>query len=891
MKSIINISLSLGLTFILSFPIFAQSIDLELARQYFNEAQTLAEKDQGKLWGINLYGPLVFVDTETRQGVANSPVPVDGWTEKDGIFTGTMPKKMGFANTAIDWEGQGWSMIVYDQLSDDPFARGSLMIHELWHQHEDKLGIIGPYDQARHLDKKYGRTLLFLEWNALLNACKTSGKSRKIAIQDALTFREMRAQRFEEGIPHERAKELHEGMAEYTGMTLCGLTDSGKINYLTEKVLARDAVNTLVWTYAYIAGPLYGYLLDQKKPGWTHQLDKKTDLGELLAHAYEVNIQATAMDALESLGAPYGYDSIMPVEEERVAKSDALQATFKKRFQEEPVLFLPNQSLRIQFNPQHITPFEGVGTVYGTLSGQSKWGEVKVSNSGILLLQGWKGLVLDVGSDWDPAQGLKTDQYEIILEEGYEIIPTEDGWTVQNFNKVLEQASLPEILEKSLSKLHPVFQLSDEEIESIWPGYNLKKMKMAFWSSEFTCLINYPEAPEGFEKLQIQLGEHSLYFSPSRPSMEFMNKAWNPDDICYMLGVADWETNWFYELLFHEGFHTFQIIDDQLKDQQENPAVQPFFPIADLRFYSLGFLEQKILESLLGVTDQDQLKAGLADYFKVVDERHKKLHPLLKEYELKSDVHEGLATYVGYKGVELMGIDGYTLKNLPLRAKKIRINPGDWRNRAYSIGSIVAFSLAVLYPDWKNQISSDQNLADIGRKLLIDTPNPSISSIKKKYNYKSLKKDLHQSLDEDAAKNKDLENGFSTPHLEIILPTIWERISMSFNPLAITRVGKNTVIHKNGVTIWQEDDLKIDIDSDPVLAEVGDFDIFSVKKLRIQLPEDYKISTEEGAPITNELEQLVKNLRITAPGISVQIASGKLTSSKGGLIVVVKGSE
>lgn len=246
------------------FILNAQSIDLDLARNYFTEAKALAQKDNGELWGIYLYGPLVFVDSETRQGVANSPVPVDGWKEIDGIYTGSMPEKMGFANTAVEWEGQDWSMIIFDHLSSDQYSRGSLMIHELWHQHEDKLGIIGPYDQARHLDKKYGRALLFLEWNALLQASKASGKKRKKAIQDALSFRKMRAQKFMEGFPHERAKELHEGMAEYTGMTLSGWEDDGKINFMTQKVLSRESANTLVWTYAYIAGPLYGYLLDKK---------------------------------------------------------------------------------------------------------------------------------------------------------------------------------------------------------------------------------------------------------------------------------------------------------------------------------------------------------------------------------------------------------------------------------------------------------------------------------------------------------------------------------------------------------------------------------------------------------------------------------------------------
>ena len=423
--------LIIGMFLLISTQICGQAIDLEKAKTYFNEVKELSEKDGGKLWGVNLFGPLVFVDGETREGVANVPVPAEDWIEVDGIYKGYMPEKVGFANTSFDWEGEAWSMVIFSSLSEDQYERGSLMMHELWHQHENKLDLLSDYSLSNHLDKKMGRVLLFLEWNALLEASKLSDQARANALHCALAFRKTRSELYPEGFPDEIAKELHEGMAEYTGMTLCGWDDEGKIKFLESKVSSRTDDNTISWTHAYTSGALYGFILDEQSPGWNRQIKKGSDLGEVTSKEYNIDYLAIGEDQLSELGEPYGYDSIMPAEEKRVAVAMALQESYKLRFEDNPTLLLPNFGLGIQFNPSKITPYENVGNVYGELSGQSDWGEIKVNDGGILLLKGWKGLVLDVGGDWNPEKTLKTDRYKIDLAEGYEIVKAENGWTIE----------------------------------------------------------------------------------------------------------------------------------------------------------------------------------------------------------------------------------------------------------------------------------------------------------------------------------------------------------------------------------------------------------------------------------------------------------------------------
>lgn len=424
-------SLIIGFFTLITLQTSGQAIDIEKAKTYFKEVKELSEKDGGHLWGINLFGPLVFVDSETREGVANLPVPAEDWEEVNGIYKGYMPDNIGFANTAFGWKGEEWSMVIFSSLTEDPFERGSLMMHELWHQHEDKLGLLSAYELSNHLDKKMGRVLLFLEWNALLEASQLNDKERAKTIEDALSFRKTRSELYPGGFADETANELHEGLAEYTGMTLSGWDKKGKVKFLRSRVDSHENDNTISWTYAYTSGVLYGFLLDEQSPGWNRKLTKGSDLGEVISKEYKVDYLAINENQLSTIGKPYGYDTIMPAEEERVAIAKALQESYKLRFEDNPTLLLPNFGLGIQFNPSKISPFENVGNVYGELSGQSDWGEIKVNEGGILLLQGWKGLVLDVGVDWNSEKSLITDRYELVLAEGYEIVKTENGWTIK----------------------------------------------------------------------------------------------------------------------------------------------------------------------------------------------------------------------------------------------------------------------------------------------------------------------------------------------------------------------------------------------------------------------------------------------------------------------------
>ncbi|HET9529626.1 MAG TPA: hypothetical protein VFQ92_04695, partial [Blastocatellia bacterium] len=194
------------------------AIDLSLAEQYFEEARDICRKDNGRLWGVSLDGPLLFADRRTRSIVANQSDREGRLTRKGNVFVGKLPETENIANTATRWAGVEWTMIAWP-LPENRQSRARLMAHELFHRVQDEIGLPGANPANEHLDTLEGRLLLRLEWRALRQALAASADERRRAVEDALVFRALRREQFGSA-ETERGLEMNEGLAEYTGVSL-----------------------------------------------------------------------------------------------------------------------------------------------------------------------------------------------------------------------------------------------------------------------------------------------------------------------------------------------------------------------------------------------------------------------------------------------------------------------------------------------------------------------------------------------------------------------------------------------------------------------------------------------------------------------------------------------
>jgi hypothetical protein len=336
----------------------------------------------------------MIVDRQSRAVAANQPAPA------------TLPKEIGIANTAVDWNGVQWTMIVAP-LPDDAFARRMLLAHESFHRVQTSVGFPVTQPENAHLDSIEGRYLLQLEWRALAKAL--SGDRQ--AVRDALAFRARRWALFSNAAKEERELEMHEGLAEYTGAAFAEPDIRKRARHLIEKLREAEATPTFVRSFAYASGPAWGTLLEMKRPRWTRAVRASDDLGKLVADAWHVRgVSAEADDR----SIHYDDGKLLAAEQERNARKQAMLREFRARYIDGPHLTLPLRHMSFQFDPNASQPFESFGTVYPTMTLRDDWGSLVVRHGGALIAADWMSIVL-------PAT--PGDDYTLTLNDGWNIVP------------------------------------------------------------------------------------------------------------------------------------------------------------------------------------------------------------------------------------------------------------------------------------------------------------------------------------------------------------------------------------------------------------------------------------------------------------------------------------
>jgi hypothetical protein len=405
-------------------PAVAQ-VDQQLAQQYFKEAQTLCERDGGRLWGVSLCGPMVIADAATGTIATSQPAPA-----------GDRPRVLGVVNAPVQWGGTTWAAYIWQGIpKDDRTVRGGLFMHELFHRVQGGLGLTSEMPKMgagsgenAHLDSLEGRYLMRLEWRALARALGAAGAARTSAIADALAFRAARHQRFPRAAADEHADEIIEGIATYT-------------QYVTEAESAPDAIRlavtalagaatgtSFVQTFAYASGAGYGLLLDALSPGWHRKFTGARDFGQLLSAAAGV----TAPPDAAAAAARYDGASLRAAEEQRDRDQQMIIAELRRRYVDGPVLVVPRAGSG-SINNAGATVIPGAGTVYRALATKGAWGFFDAGGGALIWADGQKvslpapavvdattlkgdGWTATVGPGWIVRPGPRPGDYEVVRQ-------------------------------------------------------------------------------------------------------------------------------------------------------------------------------------------------------------------------------------------------------------------------------------------------------------------------------------------------------------------------------------------------------------------------------------------------------------------------------------------
>lgn len=361
---------------------WAQTVpfDAAHANAYFTEARQISDKEGGHLWGMKLYGPILFVDPTSRAVIANQQ-DARGRLHRDGeVFTGTLTADIEPSDTPIEWSGTRWTMLIWQLVPEDRLTREKTFAHEMFHRIQPALHLAAPDTPNLQLDTPEGRLWLELEWRALAAALVEHGAAREEAIRDALAFRAHRHAMFKGSAESERSLEIAEGVPEYTGVAAAAPDEASARWYTVARLSNPDMTISFVRSFAYVSGPGYGLLLDDMLPGWRAKLTAQSDLGELLASTVpqaEVSAQARA--------PAYGAAALQAAEEDRAAKIAATKARYRRLLVTGPTLTLAGAGhFNFTFNPSALISLGDEGAVYPTFHATDAWGTLDVTDGALL---------------------------------------------------------------------------------------------------------------------------------------------------------------------------------------------------------------------------------------------------------------------------------------------------------------------------------------------------------------------------------------------------------------------------------------------------------------------------------------------------------------------------
>lgn len=390
---------------------------------YFNEIKVEANKLQ-QMWATDLYGPMLLVNPNSRQLFANFS-DTAGILKQDGkIYSGILPNEINIANTAINWNGRCWAMIMLP-LPVNKQDRINLLAHELFHVSQPSLGFQLFNTENNHIDQKDGRIYLRLELEALKKTIQTTNEiERKTHLTNALTFRKYRYSLYPGADTTENLLELNEGLAEYTGSVISGRNEKQSIEHFMQSINSFLSNPTFVRSFAYQTIPIYGYLLDNTKKGWNREITIKTNLTDYFIKVFDISLPNDLKKTTDLILNQYNGEVIISEEKTREEKTKKLITEYKSKFITQPHFELVFEQMNVSFDPRNIMPIEDKGTVYPNIRVTDNWGILTVEN-GALMSSNWDKISVTIPVK-NENKNISGDGWTLELKDGYSVTKNEN---------------------------------------------------------------------------------------------------------------------------------------------------------------------------------------------------------------------------------------------------------------------------------------------------------------------------------------------------------------------------------------------------------------------------------------------------------------------------------
>lgn len=402
----------------------------EKAVRYFREVDSICNKDAGRLWGKNLYGPLMFIDRPSRRIFANQPDKEGLLKEKAGVYTGVYPKDRIINNMSLDFGGLIYAFAPLPPEEDGYLIRAAA-IHGLFHYFQKSSGIEPSRFNTKNMDEKAARLWLKLEWRALRNAINNEGEQKVQAIRDALIFRGTRREINPQFTNDENKFEDYEGLTTFTYTILC----TKSIEEAKSKLLGSlDRIynfQSYARSYGFISGGLYGYLAYKKGFDFKSIRCDSVDLGNIVKELYGIELPEVKRDVAGSLALSYDIGSINKEEEQRLVDIKERRNKQLAIFTEKPVVFFELESPYFDFEPEDIRSLDTLGTIYPAMRVSDNWGKLFVDKGGCLVSYNLKYLRITAKNFKESKNHYYGDGWHLILNNDWEVVKVDQNYFVR----------------------------------------------------------------------------------------------------------------------------------------------------------------------------------------------------------------------------------------------------------------------------------------------------------------------------------------------------------------------------------------------------------------------------------------------------------------------------
>jgi hypothetical protein len=402
----------------------------EKAIKYFGEVEKICKNDDGKLWGKNLYGPLMFVDRPTRKIFANQPDKDGILKEKDGVYMGDYPREFIIDYKPQEFGGTLFAMTVLPPQEDD-YRIKTRAIHSFFHCFQKGAGLEPAGFNTKHMDDKNARLWLKLEWRALRNAINNDGELRLQSIRDALIFRGARQEFYPMSVIDENRFEDYEGLTTFTSITLCEDTIGEAKRRLIENLDRTYKFQSYGRNYGLIHGALYAYLAHEKGFDFKTIHSDTIDMGNEVKTLYNIQLPAICRDVAGSIALGYDIESIYKEEEQRLADIKERIHREVSTFTERPVVYFELESPYFDFEPEDIRSLDTLGTIYTSMRVSDNWGKLTVDKGGCLVSYNLKFLRITAKNFKESKNHFYGDGWQLILNNDWELVKVEQNYFVR----------------------------------------------------------------------------------------------------------------------------------------------------------------------------------------------------------------------------------------------------------------------------------------------------------------------------------------------------------------------------------------------------------------------------------------------------------------------------